>query len=142
MAPRKMTAAQNRMIHATAARGGLDNEDIHTVVYGLTGKESLTELTVSEAKLVIDRMLAVIGEVDDTPGRASPAQLEYIDSLKQSLGWSAGRLRGFLRSQNGVDDLRFLPRRQVPKLIEALKSMNKRGYRDRKNADEGKEGTV
>ena len=45
MAPRKMTAAQNRMIHATAARGGLDNEDIHTVVYGLTGKESLTELT-------------------------------------------------------------------------------------------------
>ena len=142
MQERKMTAAQNRMIHATAARGGLDEEDIHGVVYHLTGKKSLTELTVSDAKKVIDRMLAVIGETDENPGRASKAQIQYISDLAAAIEWDKHRLRGFLRSQYGVDDLRFLPRWQVPKLIEALKSMVRRGYRDRKNDGEGKEGTV
>lgn len=112
MTERKMTPAQNRKLHATAMRASLTDDELHELVYFLTGKESLKELTVGDAKEVIDRMLSVLGEKDENPGRASDAQLEYIDVLLRAIGWNREprRFRGFLRAQYGVDDIHFLPR--------------------------------
>lgn len=144
MTERKMTPAQNRKLHATAMRASLTDDELHELVYFLTGKESLKELTVGDAKEVIDRMLSVLGEKDENPGRASDAQLDYIEVLLGAIGWNREphRFRGFLRAQYGVDDIHFLPRFQVSKVIEALKSMQKRGYSSRESEDDGKEGTL
>jgi len=70
------------------------------------------------------------------PGMATPEQLARIETDWNGMRWywaSDGfgnyqlSLRGFLKSQTGVADLRFLTFNKAHKTIEAIKAISRRG---------------
>ncbi len=122
-----ITASQMRKIHVSARERGMDNDLLHIYVSTLTGKDSLRELTISEAVKVID---SLEGRTGDASAKASYKQIGYIHGLMRELGWvredgkpDEDRLNGFLRKRCGVDHWRWLSRSAASKVIEALKNM-------------------
>lgn len=122
-----ITASQMRKIHVSARERGMDNDLLHIHVRTLTGKESLRELTVSEAVRVID---SLEGKSHKPGDHASAKQMRYIEALAKELGWQKedgsldkDRLNGFLSKRYGLDHYRWLTRSTASKVIEGLKHM-------------------
>ena len=60
----KMTNEQRRTLYGMATQLGIyekgnPSDDLHALVHGLTGKESISELTVSEAGTVISELISL-----------------------------------------------------------------------------------
>lgn len=86
-----MTTAQRKKIFGKSKGLGINSEELHVLVAGLTGCQSLTELTDKQAE-------AVIGELDARGSRSSPPEKRNPKAYKptvagmmtteqQSLAW-------------------------------------------------------
>lgn len=133
-----MSTAQLRKIYAMARNMGMDNDTLHDVARGISGKDSLKALTVSQAARLIDRLKAYAGESGDIPNRTTRNQRWLIQRIAEEMGWGAepARLRGMVQRVAGVSDVKFLTAQQAWKVIEALKAMQEGGRGERRQADE------
>ena len=57
-----LTPKQLKCIYALGRAGCMDSEELHGVVYTAAKKEHVSELTVEEARRVIDRLKLLTGE--------------------------------------------------------------------------------
>lgn len=53
-----MTAQERKRIFALCGELGMTDDDRHTLIYGVTGKESVRELTAAETKAVIAELMS------------------------------------------------------------------------------------
>lgn len=122
---------RNKMIGTIFGLGkelGMDNEDIHAVVYKEVGKESIRKCTDRQLERIVNA-LRFMGNMDEARrGKATFKQRQYISDLEYRLGWAdtPERLRGFLKVQYGTENVKWLSVKQASNLIEALKSMLER----------------
>ncbi len=110
----------------------LTDEELHLVVQGHTGKDSIKALDKREAATVI-RALANMKDSckkdswGKSRGRGNPAtenQRKKAYRLAQELGWDkAARVNGMCKRMFNVGAVEWLNYQQCSKLIEALKSM-------------------
>ena len=128
---RKITQAQQRKIPARAGELGMDDDLLHSYVSMLAGKDSLKELSLTDAIRVIDGLEAKKGYA--AGDRISKRQEYYIFVLMRKLGWTdenvtmdKKRLNGFVKKQYGIDDYRWMTKGVAGKVIEALKEMDGR----------------
>ncbi|WP_069997837.1 phage protein GemA/Gp16 family protein [Cellulosilyticum sp. I15G10I2] len=116
----EITYPQMRKLYALAKQKGLDNEELHELVYQCSGKESIKQLSKSEGIRLIDRL-----EVKrvSPQGRITPSQESYMNDLIEQLGWNDNpkRLKGFIRKYAKVDEIRWLTVKQASNIIEGLK---------------------
>lgn len=109
-------------VHAAAR--ALGEEDRRAIYAEVTGKRSLTEMTLAE-----------IGQVLDRFNRNRPRPMAHrphvakVRALWWTLYWlgeaqspADTALDAFVRRQTGIDGLRFLDHRNAPAVIEALKA--------------------
>lgn len=129
-----MTNAQIRMIYGMAKRIGMNNDELHCMVHGLTGCDSIRSLSASQGARVIDRLNVLAGVEREPPNRASNAQQRMILRLADEMGWlgEPARLRGFLEAKAGVSDVKFLSIDSARRIIEALKAIQKGGRAERR----------
>ena len=101
MATTAMTARQRGKIFAMAKTLCVGDDELHDIVRGLTGCDSIRELSGKQAIRVIDRLNVLAGVTKDVPNRASEAQQLYILRLAREMGWAGepSRLRGFLEAE-------------------------------------------
>lgn len=127
----EITAAQRKKIYATARELGLDNDLLHALVQGITGKEHISDLTKRQAGLIIDEIerranrsgRSTVLPTGSMVVLATKKQLWKIRELEKELGWEDNpkRLRGFCKKYAGVDNPRWLTKAQAWKIIEGLK---------------------
>ncbi len=127
-----ITAAQRKKVFATARELCLDDDLLHAIVEGLTGKEHISELTKREAALVIDdlenranRSRSIVLPGGRKVALATKKQLWKIRELEKELGWADNpkRLQGFCHKYAGVDNPQWLTRAQAWRVIEGLKAL-------------------
>ena len=130
-----VTPAQIKKLHAISRERGIDDDLLHEHIMMMTGKESIRELSCSEAIKVID---SLEGKVSTGKDHASARQLSYITGLVKNLGWvdengnaDMKRLDGMCKKSAGVQSHKWLNRKQASDLIEALKSMGQKCKLDR-----------
>ena len=80
-----ITTSQMRKIYAAAREHGLDNDLLHIHLQTVTGKESLKELTMSEAIKLIDSLEGKKGRTGSM--QMTEKQFRYINMLMKDLGW-------------------------------------------------------
>ncbi|MBP3487302.1 MAG: regulatory protein GemA [Roseburia sp.] len=126
MAP--ITTSQMRKIYVTAKERGMDSDLLHIHIQMLTGKESLKQLTISEAVKVIDSLEGKV--VSDR--KMTDKQFWYIQALMRELGWTDEegkpdfkRLDGFCSKYYRIDHYKWLTPSVASKVIEGLKNMQK-----------------
>ena len=135
------TGAQLRMIFGLAKKAKMDNDELHCMIHGLTGVESIKMLNTSQAARIIDRLNVLTGVKKDVAARATPAQQYKILALAREMGWlgEPSRLRGFLEAKAKVSDARFLSIDSARWIIEAMKAMQKGGRAERRRTHAGLE---
>ena len=130
----KVTPAQMRKIYALAHERGMDGELLHIHVTLLTRKDSIKDLSIQDAILVID---SLSGKRTGTPAfrleAATMKQCRYIEVLARELGWindenevDTLRVNGFVKAQYSVERYQWLTKAQASNMIEALKGMLER----------------
>lgn len=115
----------------------IEIDPLHEMVFSMTKKKRVTELTRFEASTVIDRLKGNMKgtkykTVPDTNGMVSRGQekkmwalifeLKKYDAPDQEVSLGT-RLKGFLKKYANVDDLRFLTDKNANKVIEGLKGL-------------------
>lgn len=122
----RITYNQIKKIYAAAKSRGIDNEAIHNIVYNISKKEHISELTKSEGILVIDALEGkrIVGNNEMITGK----QKMYIKGLSKELEWNETRLRGFIKKVGGVSDTNFLTKKNASNVIEGLKKLIEKGY--------------
>ena len=102
MKGKKITPGQMKKIHALAKETGMDDDLLHGYVHMLTEKDSLKDLTVSDATRVIDGMVGKKGYAQGD--RISYRQEAFIFTLMKKMGWTDSegnpdkkRLNGFIK---------------------------------------------
>lgn len=118
----KASAAQLRKIYALAREKGVDSENLHSLLYSLCKKEHLSEITITEAVQLIDSLSG-----KEIPGRATARQIHFIQGLAKDFGWDDKRLMGFFKKVGGVDNIRWLTKKQASNIIEGMKKLKQKG---------------
>ena len=125
-----MTGGQRRMIFKLADLNGLDNDTLHLYIKSITGKTSLTKLTVREATKVIDGLKSDNSASD---GMITFKQRRFIEGLAADLGWLTEskkldmvRLNTWLYNKYHISDINWLTSKKASNAIEGLKAMVKR----------------
>lgn len=120
----KATSAQLRKIHVLAGERGIDNDTLHTHVFNITKKNSLKELTITEAVNVIDSLKG------SEYGRMTWRQKRFIFSLARQLRWLDENgsvdikvLRSFIKRQTGMPTEEWLTQKAASEVIEAMKAI-------------------
>lgn len=116
-----------KRIWGLAKKGlNLTDDDLYSILYRETGKESMKECKEKELKRVVLSLEHLRGE--GVPGRASRKQIWKIKDLARELGWEDNprRLAGFLRKWYGVEQAQWLSSRDAWKAIESLKNILER----------------
>lgn len=126
--------AQLRMIFGMAKKAGMDNDELHCMIHGLTGVESIKALNTSQAARIIDRLNVLTGARKDVAARATAAQQHKILALAREMGWTGdpSRLRKFLEAKAKVSDVRFLSIDSARWIIEAMKAIQTGGRAERR----------
>lgn len=122
-----MTEKQRKLLFVLAKQKGMDSELLHSYVEAQTGKQSITEVTTQEAKILIDGLQE---KKQTAKGRITEKQLNYVKGLTQCLGWEEKTLNQFIERQYAISNVNWLTSKQAAKLIEGLKSIwekDKRG---------------
>ncbi len=118
----KASAAQLRKIYALAREKGVDNDNLHSLLYSICKKEHLSEITITEAIKLIDSL-----EGNKNPYRVTPKQLHFIQELAKDFGWDEKRLAGFVKKVGGVDNINWLTKKQASAVIEGMKKLKQKG---------------
>jgi len=119
--------SRTKMIQAVRAachRLGLDDDARRETQLALTGKTSMTEMSIAELGIVLDRL-----NKDWKGPSAHRAHVGKVRALWWSLYWlgavdepNDAAIGAFVRRQTGVSALRFLDHKAAPAVIEALKA--------------------
>lgn len=106
----------------------LSKEELYTIIYRETGKESMKELSIKEMNRVLFVLIQMKEKQRTRPGMATDEQIWKIHELEKSLGWSDNprRLKGFVKKYYKTEKLEWLKFDQASKLIESLKKTLKR----------------
>ena len=115
----------------------LSDEDLHSVVFRETGKESMKKLSqgeINEVARVLQNMKDSVNSVpctkrtDEGGDARTVQQRRKIYALTEALGWKGDprRIQGFVKRITGVDRLEWLDVAQCKKVIEGLKAILKR----------------
>lgn len=111
---------------------GMTDEELHLLVGGMTGKDSLKELTKRE---LIDLTTKLQEMRDSASGkkdkrnftrrgnRATERQRRKMYMLMKELGWTDKRVRGFARKMVGTETIEWLNHEQCAILIEGMKKL-------------------
>lgn len=112
----------------------MDSEDLHSIVYRETGKESMRKLTqgeISTVARVLQNMKDSVNtgfrtkrtDVGGDPRTINQRRKIYI--LTWELGWNNDerRIHGFVKRMTGVDRLEWLTPAECRKVIEGLKAL-------------------
>lgn len=132
-----VTRDQIRMLYALARESGIDSDVLHARAQAATGKEHLSHLTKTEAARLIDGLLGkktMYRRVERAATRVTQAQIDVIFGLARRLGWLENgydRIKGFVKSQYGVEVIDWMTPDQGRKCIEALKAILKGGRAER-----------
>jgi hypothetical protein len=116
---------------------GMGSDDLHELVSGVTGKDSIRALSVIEGQAVIETLIragAIVRKKRKT-GRALPPnvvemvtrkQTRLIKHLEKRLGWQDNpqRLKGFTKRIIKREGVRT--KQEAMKVIEGLKNMARR----------------
>jgi len=112
----------------------LSDDDLHVIVYGKTGKESMKELTQGEINTLARTLQNMKDAAQTTPhdkrtdegGDPRTVNLRRkIFALCGELGWNDDnrRINGFVKRMCGVERVEWLSLWQCNKVVEALKKM-------------------
>lgn len=87
-----MTTAQRRTIFGKAKELGLNSDELHCLVYGVTERDSLKELTNTQAEAVIReldsrRKNRTVPPEERNPKAYKPAKPGMMTTAQQSLAW-------------------------------------------------------
>lgn len=134
-----ITAAQIKLLQVARREVGLGEEEYRNVLGLYGGVESAKKLTQKGFEKVMKFLTVSCGfEVKRRPKEkrkyysddpVSPNQNRRIIELFKSLGWETPRQRGFCRKL--FRNLWPMNRGDASRLIETLKEMEARGYRER-----------
>lgn len=112
---------------------GMTDEELHLLVSGLTGKDSIRELTQDEILAVTARLQELKGSSEKQKkaernftrrgNRATERQRRKMYMLMKELGWNDARVRGFAKKMVGSENIEWLSHGQCSVLIEGLKQL-------------------
>lgn len=132
----KITDQQRKKLFMLKKEQGLDDEMLHSMIYTITKKEHISELTKTEGIEVINALSLHKSQKPRGNNMASNKQMNYIKGLAKDMGWNKTRLNGFIKKVGGVDDISFLTKTNASKVIEGLKKLFEKGVEFYGNADE------
>ena len=130
---KRITNKQLRLLWVLARQLGITDKLLHEIVFGASGRKSLKELSVLEAKVVIDNLVEDGAKVTKKrkPRRNLPEnvielvtgeQIRLIEYLVDQLGWDDPRqLIGF--NKRVIKKERIGTTREASKIIEGLKAI-------------------
>lgn len=110
----------------------LSDEDLYSIIYRETGKDSMRKLNQKEINKVCSTLSEMKDSVKgskertDTGGnKLTKEQRRKIYMLTEELGWNNNnaRINGFVKKMFKVERLEWLNKSQCSKLIEMLKDM-------------------
>jgi len=115
----------------------LNKEDLYSIIYIETGKDSMRKLSQNEINKVCAALLKMKDSTKGKPksnrtdvggNKRTQAQRQKIYRLTEELGWNDNnaRINGFVKKMFGVERLEWLDKYQCNRLIEMLKSMVER----------------
>jgi hypothetical protein len=128
-----MGAAQpkdtKKIIWGLAKGLGLHKEELYSVLFRETQKDSMRACTEKELRRVVQALVILKEETKSRPGMASNKQIWKIRQLEKELGWDDNpkRLTSFLRKWYGVERPEWLSSRNAWKAIESLKKVLEKG---------------
>ena len=111
---------------------GMTDEELHLLVGGMTGKDSLKELTPRELMDLTTKLQemrdSASGKKDKRNftrrgNRATERQRRKMYMLMKELGWTDKRVRGFARKMVGTETIEWLNHEQCAILIEGMKKL-------------------
>lgn len=124
---KKITPAQNRKIYMLAREKGIDNDTLHAHIFNIAKKDSIKELTIVEAVMVIDSLSG------NEQGKMTFRQRSYIMKLAKELKWvtesgkvDTAALRSFIRNQVDVPVEQWLTQKQASVVIDGMKAILKK----------------
>lgn len=125
-----ITSDQRRKIFGLAKGLGLTGEEgmanLRALVFEVTGKESIRELTAAQANKVIRRLASLLYVKEHRPGRASARELWKQKELARQIGWSDEQLAAFIKRMAKVDRAEWQTSRDASNIIEGLKAILRR----------------
>lgn len=139
----KITNRQLKLIWTLARQLGMDSDLLHKMVFDVTGKDSLKQLSCWEAGAIIDGLVDDGGKIKKKrkPRRELPEnvlelltgeQIRLIEYLVDRLGWdNPNQLKGFNRRV--IKKERIGTKKEASKIIEGLKAMLERKERKEVN---------
>ncbi|MBN8222969.1 MAG: DUF1018 domain-containing protein [Spirochaetes bacterium] len=125
------TNRQLRSIYGLARKIGLDSEGLHDIVFGITKRKSLADLTRGEATLVVKTLLkhanpnALRKERGNIIYLVTRDQIEKISALASRMGWGEDQINKLSQRQY-KKSFRHLRVNQAQGLIEGMKSILER----------------
>lgn len=117
-----ITQPQLRKIYAEAREAGLDNDYLHELIYSIHGKESLKDLAMWEAAMLIDALVKMNGG-GERADRMTEKQEWLLADYQSKLGWTDVQMRGFIKKYGHVDFIQWLTKEGASKMIEAVKTI-------------------
>ena len=145
-----LTRAQLRKIWATSHELGRDDAWVHALTYQVTGKESLRELSVPQAKRVIDALERLAGRKGDAPYHEqwgasvdeggtllitiTPAQAAKLRAMAGRIGWDDRQVCTVVTRQLGrtVSSLRAIRAEEARRVMGLLEAIVLRREKERK----------
>lgn len=115
---------------------GMTDEELHLLVGGMTGKDSLKELTPRELMDLTTKLQemrdSASGKKDKRNftrkgNRATERQRRKMYMMMKDLGWNDKRVRGFARKMVGTETIEWLNHEQCAILIEGMKKLIEAG---------------
>lgn len=115
----------------------LDDEELHSIVYRETGKESIRALTQGEINKVCSELSRLKDSVKkgnggQRQGMATDNQLYLVKKLEEELGWADNpkRLKAFMLKYYNRASVKWLTFKEASRLIESLKKMKQKGAKE------------
>ena len=129
-----ISKGQVACIYTLARKLGMDNDDVHALIDGMTGRSSVKQLTMQQAIAVINQLKDMSGDECDPNDRYRPTdrQRYLMHQLTSELGWTEERLAAFCKAQFGVAVMAWMSRKICSKVIEALKAIKSGGRGERR----------
>ncbi len=125
-----------KRIYGNAKGQGLDNEALHSLVFRLTGKDSIRKLSRTEAESIIENLGGrkhYRKYTNSGQGMISEGQTKLLFALMYKLSALDGRgnnvgqrLLGLAKKMHRRDKLEWLTKKEASELTEALKNMIER----------------
>ncbi|MCU7846692.1 MAG: regulatory protein GemA [Candidatus Thiodiazotropha sp. (ex Lucinoma kastoroae)] len=137
----KLTKNQVIYLHTLVSVNSLSDKDYRDLLHAGAGVSSSKELDQQGFDSVLDLMETIgldVGKrrrqkqaLSERPGMATTRQIEYINDLADKVycNHESQAFNHWLEHYFKVSHSRFLTRANAKSVIDALKSMTKRGYR-------------